>query len=123
MEDKISNNEFTNSDTPFAGSMDKTSFRGIWVGGETKTWAVRYALIGVIVGMILGVGAAIYMNDSSAVPERFVFILFLVLFFFSFFGAFSGVLVGLGTPKYKSDPEQGYWMSWGRFNDTKNNCK
>lgn len=90
-----------------------------WQGGETDTWARRGGYIGASLGFIVGLVIALYQwikNDISTsefdtivAAGRSVPVLFLIPFIGLLFGALAGVLVGIGTPKFKRRPEQGGW--------------
>lgn len=97
------------------GHIENESTQGIWVGGEMKTWAPIYGLVGAVVGFFLGVGAALYLRSTSTVPDNTYLSLYITPLFGIFFGAFAGVLVGVGIPKRNPHPDQGGWVSWNTF--------
>lgn len=89
-----------------------------WRGGETNTWARRGGYIGASLGFIVGLIIALlrWTNPEVSTPGTNTVasamsgpVLFLIPFIGLLVGAFAGVLVGIGTPKFNPRPEQGGW--------------
>lgn len=87
----------------------------VWVNGETSSMASPLAVAGSSIGIVACLIASVFLNMNYELNSRFRFILFLIPLFFAFFGAISGTIIGIGTPKRNTDPVQGWLVSWRRF--------
>lgn len=88
---------------------------GVWVNAETKTHALSYAKIGAGIGLFLGVVGSVILRLTLNFPENIFFVLYVLPFFAMFFVASAGLLIGIGTPTEKLNPEQGRLIPWSRF--------
>lgn len=81
--------------------------------GETKTRASEGAVIGSIIGLLMGFlfCTMIYRSYSSAaVYLLFLFVLTILASMAAF--TFAGMLVGIGVPRFNPNPSQGWLNRW-----------
>jgi MFS family permease len=85
-------------------------------GEETSSYSKIGALIGAVCGLVLGgLIVAFFRIPNFADIENHLpplFILALVPLFIAAIGAGAGILVGIGTPKFKEKPVQGRLRFW-----------
>jgi len=92
-------------------------------GSEMLTRAPEGAIVGLVLGSVVGVFTYLVISvghlsvpglDLLRADNPLVFLI-LVLFVSGFLGAAFGAVVGIGTPKIKPHPDQGWVRGWKTF--------
>ena len=89
------------------------------LGGEMKTWVIEGAFVGGIVGFLAALGAYFALvAHAFTIPgienlqvNHPVIMMFLTVLGFCV-GAGAGAVIGVGTPKFNPEPEQGWVKRW-----------
>lgn len=83
--------------------------------GETRTRASEGAIIGSIVGMLIGLFFCVMIYRSYMATGAYMLVLFALTLVGSIAAfTFAGMLVGIGVPRFNPNPSQGWLNRWGQ---------